>query len=175
MRFYTYQFARGFGLVATEDDLQAGAEGSEWLENYCVEEIGKASREPRPGVIAAYLEAEERGEMTRQEATANALLFLAAGQFSPTNLTAHALERMAADPDLFIAFRDDPAVRPKVVNELLRFATPEVGVTRMTLEDTEVAGTVVPAGSAVYLLLASANRDERVFPDPDRFDYTRSP
>jgi len=113
--------------------------------------------------------------MTRQETTANALLFLAAGQFSPTNLTAHALERMAADPDLFIAFRDDPAVRPKVVNELLRFATPEVGVTRMTLEDTEVAGTVVPAGSAVYLLLASANRDERVFPDPDRFDYTRSP
>lgn len=175
VRFYTYQFARGFGLVATEDDLQAGAEGSEWLENYCVEAIDRASREPRPGVIAAYLEAEERGEMTRRETTANALLFLAAGQFSPTNLTAHALERLASDPELFAKFRDAPEVRPKFINELIRFSTPEVGVTRMVLEDVEVAGTRIPAGSAVYLLLASANRDERVFRDPDRFDYNRSP
>ena len=175
VRYYTYQFARGFGLVATEDDLRAGAEGSAWLENFCVEAVEKASRETRPGVIAAYLEAEERGEMTRRETTANVLLFLAAGQFSPTNLTAHGLERLASDPELFAFFRDDPAVRPRVITELLRFGTPEVGVTRLTLEDAEVAGTVVPAGSTVYLLLASANRDERVFSDPDRFDYTRSP
>lgn len=175
VRHYTYQFARGFGVVATEDDLRAGAEGSAWLENFCAEAVDRAGREPRTGVIAAYLEAEERGEMTRRESTANAILFLAAGQFSPTNLTAHALERMAMDPELFAAFRDDPAVRPKVITELIRFATPEVGVTRMTLEDSEVAGTVVPAGSTVYLLLASANRDERVFTDPDTFDYTRSP
>ncbi|WP_420089053.1 cytochrome P450, partial [Mycolicibacterium confluentis] len=47
-------------------------------------------------------------------------------------------------------------------------------MTRLTLEDVEVAGTVLPAGSTVYVLLASANRDERVFADPDRFDYHRS-
>jgi cytochrome P450 len=174
VRRYTYQFARGFGIVATEDDLRAGAEGSAWLENYCADAIEKVRRKPQTGVIAAYLEAEKRGEMTRRETTANTLLFLAAGQFSPTNLTAYGLERMASDPELFAAFRDDPAVRPKVVNELLRFATPEVGVTRLTLEDVEVAGTVLPAGSTVYVLLASANRDERVFADPDRFDYARS-
>ena len=127
VRHYTYQFARGFGIVATEDDLRAGAEGSAWLENYCADAIEKVRRKPQTGVIAAYLEAEKRGEMTRRETTANTLLFLAAGQFSPTNLTAYGLERMASDPELFAAFRDDPAVRPKVVNELLRFATPEVG------------------------------------------------
>ncbi|BBZ36916.1 cytochrome P450 [Mycolicibacterium confluentis] len=174
VRHYTYQFARGFGLVATEDDLRAGAEGSAWLEDYCADAIEKVRRDPQPGVIAAYLEAEDRGDMTRRETTANILLLLAAGQFSPTNLTAHGLERMASDPELFAAFRDDPAVRPKVINELLRFVTPEVGVTRLTLEDVEVAGTVLPAGSTVYVLLASANRDERVFADPDRFDYHRS-
>ena len=174
VRHYTYQFARGFGLVASEDDLRAGAEGSAWLENCCAEAIERVRREPQGGVIGSYIEAEERGEMTRRETTANLLLFLAAGQFSPTNLTAHGLERMASDPALFAAFRDDLAVRPKVINELLRFVTPEVGVTRLTLEDVELAGTVVPTGSAVYVLLASANRDERVFPDPDRFDYNRS-
>jgi len=174
VRYYTYQFARGFGLVADEDDLRAGAEGSAWLENYCADAVEQARREPQPGVIADYLEAEERGDMTRRETTANMLLFVAAGEFSPTNLTAHGLERMASDPELFAAFRDDPGVRPKVVNELLRFVTPEVGVTRLMLEDVEVAGTVIPAGSAVYVLLSSANRDERVFADPDRFDYARS-
>jgi cytochrome P450 len=174
VRHYTYEFARGFGLVASEDDLRAGAEGSVWLENYCADAIEQVRREPQPGVIAGYLEAEERGDMTRRETTANMLLFLAAGQFSPTNLAAHGLERMATDPELFAAFRDDPAVRPKVINELLRLVTPEVGVTRLVLEDVEVAGTILPAGSTVYVLLASANRDERVFADSDRFDYTRS-
>jgi len=173
VRHYTYQFARGFGLVATEDDLRAGAEGSAWLENYCAEAIEKARQEPQPGVISAYIEAEERGDMTRRETTASIMLFLATGHFSTVTLAAHGLERMARDPELVAAFRDDPAVRPKVINELLRFVAPETGVTRLTLEDVEVAGTVLPAGSTVYVLLASANRDERVFPDPDRFDYTR--
>ncbi|MDV3125404.1 cytochrome P450 [Mycobacterium sp. 21AC1] len=174
VRHYTYQFARGFGLVASEDDLRAGTEGSAWLENYCADAIEQVRREPQPGIIAGYIEAEQRGDMTRREITGNMLLFLAAGQFSPTNLTAHGLERMAADPELFATFRDDPAARPKVINELLRFVTPEVGVTRLVLEDVEAAGTILPAGSTVYVVLASANRDERVFADPDRFDYTRS-
>jgi cytochrome P450 len=174
VRYYTYQFARGFGLVPNEDDMRAGAEGSAWLEKYCADTIEQARRDPQPGVIADYLAAEERGEMTRRETTANMLLFVAAGEFSPTNLTAHGLERMASDPELFAAFRHDAAVRPKVINELLRFVTPEVGVTRMVLEDVEVAGTIIPAGATVYVLLSSANRDERAFPDPDQFDYTRS-
>lgn len=174
VRHHTYEFARGFGLVASEDDLRAGAEGSAWLENYCDDAIEQLRREPQTGVIAAYIEAEERGDMTRRQTVANIMLFLATGHFSTVTLAAHGLERMAADPELFAAFRDDPAVRPKVINELLRFATPETGVTRLTLEDAEVAGTVIPAGSTVYVLLASANRDERVYADPDSFDYTRS-
>ena len=174
VRHYTYEFARGFGLVASEDDLRAGAEGSAWLENYSDDAIEQVRREPQPGVISAYIEAEERGDMTRRETAANIMLFLATGHFSTVTLAAHGLERMASDPELFAAFRDDPAVRPKVINELLRFITPETGVTRLTLEDADVAGTAIPAGSTVYVLLASANRDERVFADPDRFDYTRA-
>lgn len=174
VRHYTYEFARGFGIVASEDDLRAGAEGSDWLENYCADAIEQVRRDPQPGVISAYIEAEERGDMTRRETTANIMLFVATGHFSTATLVAHGLERMALDPELFTAFRDDPAVRPKVINELLRLATPETGVTRLILEDVEVGGTVMPAGSTVYVLLASANRDERVFPDPDRFDYKRS-
>ncbi|QNJ94800.1 cytochrome P450 [Mycolicibacterium fluoranthenivorans] len=173
VRHQTYEFARGFGLVATEDDLRAGADGSAWLESYCDEAIERVRREGQPGVISAYIEAEERGEMTRRENTANIMLFLATGHFSTITLAGHGLERMARDPELFAAFRDDPAVRPKVINELLRFVTPETGVTRLTLEEVELSGAVIPAGSTVYTLLASANRDERVFADPDRFDYTR--
>ncbi|MDV3125386.1 cytochrome P450 [Mycobacterium sp. 21AC1] len=174
VRHYTYEFARGFGVVASEGDLRAGAEGSAWLENYCNDALERVRRDPQPGVISAYIEAEERGDMTRRETTANIMLFLATGHFSTVTLAAHGLERMARDAELFAAFRDDPSVRSKVINELLRFVTPETGVTRLTLEEVELSGTVLPAGSTVYVLLASANRDERVFADPDRFDYTRA-
>lgn len=173
VRHNTYEFARGFGIVATEDDLKAGAEGSAWLEDYCIAEIEKVAQDSRPGVISAYLQAEERGEMTRRETTASIMLFLATGHFSTVTLAAHGLERLASDPELYAMFRDDPAVRPKFINELLRFIAPETGVTRMTLEDVELSGTVVPANSTVYALLASANRDERIFADPDRFDHNR--
>ncbi|SDC07453.1 Cytochrome P450 [Mycolicibacterium neoaurum] len=174
VRHYTYEFARGFGIVASEDDLKAGAKGSDWLESYCADAIARVRRERQPGVIAAYIDAEDRGEITSRETTASIMLFLATGHFSTVTLVAHGLERMATDPGLFTAFRNEPSARPKIINELLRFATPETGVTRLVLEDVDVAGTRIPAGSAVYVLLASANRDERVFADPDEFNYQRS-
>ena len=174
VRYYTHEFARGFGVVATDDDLKAGEQGTEWLVSYSADAIERVRRHPQPGVIAAYIDAVDRGEMTTREATANIMLFLATGHFSTVTPIAHGLERFASDPALLATFRDDPAVRPAIVNELLRLITPETGVSRLLLEDIEIAGTVIPAGSTVYVLLASANRDERTFDDPDRFDYRRA-
>ena len=61
------------------------------------------------------------------------------------------------------------------VDEILRFDSPTQGLSRVLTTDVTLHGTTIPAGARVHLLFASANRDERQFPDPDRFDVTRTP
>ncbi len=62
------------------------------------------------------------------------------------------------------------------MEELLRYASPlETATERFAREDVTVAGVTIPRGALVFAVLASANRDERQFPDPDRLDIAREP
>ena len=61
-----------------------------------------------------------------------------------------------------------------MVDEGLRLASPNQGLFRLSTADAEVAGTEIPKGSMLWVMFGSANRDERVFPDPERFDPSRS-
>ena len=69
--------------------------------------------------------------------------------------------------------RNDPALIPRAIDETLRLESPVRAFTRVAVEDYEVDGTVIPAGDRVLVMYAAANRDERRYPDPDRFDVTR--
>jgi cytochrome P450 len=81
---------------------------------------------------------------------------------------------LARQPEQFARLRDAPAERARpAVEEFLRWESP-VGVTfRHLPEDVEVDGTTVPAGDAIWLVLASGNHDETRFADPDRIDIDR--
>ena len=68
---------------------------------------------------------------------------------------------------------DDPSLIPNAIEELLRYEPPAPHVGRYVARDVELHGQVVPAGSAVLFLVGSANRDDRRFPDGDRFDIHR--
>jgi len=82
--------------------------------------------------------------------------------------------RLLADhPDQRAALRDDPGRVPAAFEEILRLEIPLQFGTRTLLRDAEVAGERLRAGQRVLLLYISANRDEREFPDPDRFDIDR--
>ena len=74
-------------------------------------------------------------------------------------------DRLAADRSLL----------PRAVDEMLRWWTPVMNFRRTAVRDCEIAGKPIRAGEKVVVYFASANRDERVFPDPDRFDAGRSP
>ena len=69
----------------------------------------------------------------------------------------------------------DPGLIPSAIEETLRYDAPIQLVFRTATEDLELAGTKIPKDSYVAPLLGSANRDERHFPDPDRFDVSRNP
>ncbi|MAG33818.1 MAG: cytochrome [Deltaproteobacteria bacterium] len=101
-------------------------------------------------------------------------LLLVAGHETTTNLITNAarlLDRHRDQRDLLIR---EPHRMKKAVEEFLRFDTSVQGLARTTTQDVEMHGRTIPSGSKVLLLFASANRDERVFDDADRFDITRS-
>jgi cytochrome P450 len=103
-----------------------------------------------------------------------ATILFAAGQETTARLLAAGMRILAERPTLADALRRDPGAIPNFVEECLRLEGPIKGSFRLALCDTKLAGVDVPAGSIVMGVLGAANRDPRVFEDPERFDWRRS-
>jgi cytochrome P450 len=113
------------------------------------------------------------GSLTDHEFTANAALLIGAGFETTVNLIGNGVVALLQHPDQLERLRTDPDLWPSAIEEILRFDSPVQMTARTALCDVEMAGQRVAAGDMVALLLAGANRDPRVFADPDRFDITR--
>ncbi|MDH1334982.1 cytochrome P450/oxidoreductase [Comamonas thiooxydans] len=87
--------------------------------------------------------------------------------------TGQAIRLFADNPSQWDLVRERPELIPNAVEEVVRLATPIRAFTRYTAEDSEVAGVTIPQGKRVLVMYASANRDERKFAEPERFDVTR--
>jgi cytochrome P450 len=121
------------------------------------------------------LQAEQRGELGEGEG----VMLMNDYVFPSLDTTIHALSAglrlFAENPDQWALLREDRSLLPDAISEVLRVGAPIQWLTRMVVEDRELGGVRLPAGSRVVLLYASGNRDERKFPEPDRFDITRKP
>lgn len=114
------------------------------------------------------------GGLTHRELTANAALLIGAGVETTVNLIGNGIALLLEHPDQLALLREDPGLWPSAVEEMLRFASPVQMTARKAHRDKEIAGTQVARGETVVLLLGGANRDPKVFDQPDRFDITRS-
>ena len=133
-------------------------------------------KEPREDLMTALLHAEIEGErLTRMELNAFALLLLVAGNETTTNLISNGAVLLNDHPDQREKLRGDPAGIPWAIEEFLRFESPISGIGRTLTTDVELHGQKMEAGKKVLLLYGAANRDERQFEEPDRFDTTRKP
>jgi cytochrome P450 len=101
------------------------------------------------------------------------ILLLIAGNETTTNLIGSTMHALWDRPDQLRRIAADPGLVPNAVEEALRFCGPVQGLFRGTTADVIVGDTEIPERSYVLILFASANRDEDVFDDPDRFDATR--
>lgn len=99
---------------------------------------------------------------------------LLGGMQEPGHAAGSTLAGLLADPAQIGAVREDRSLIPQAIDEGLRWVAPIGTFMRTALVDTEVAGIPVPKGAAVSLILASANRDEAKFQNPDRFDLHRA-
>ncbi|HEB89665.1 MAG TPA: cytochrome P450 [Deltaproteobacteria bacterium] len=101
------------------------------------------------------------------------VLLLIAGNETTTNLIGNTLLALTDHPDQMEKVCANPGLIPNLVEEALRFDSPVQAIFRQTTRDVDVAGTMIPEGKLVMLLLGSANRDEDWLPNADRFDVTR--
>jgi cytochrome P450 len=111
--------------------------------------------------------------LTRSEILTYVTVVAGAGNETTTRLIGWTGKVLADHPDQRRELVDDRSLIPNAIEEILRFEGPAPHVGRCTSGDVEIHGTKIPEGSAVLLLLGSANRDDRRFPDGDRFDIRR--
>lgn len=133
---------------------------------------------PQPGLLSAMAAAQDGGErLSSDELLSNAVLLLAAGHETTSNLIPGGLLELARQPQAWAALVARPD-HPNVADELLRVVSPVQLDGRTLAGDLTTTGAdgqplTLPAGMHVQTLLAAANRDPGVFPDPDRLDWDR--
>jgi len=137
--------------------------------------ITKRRTEPGDDLITAFVQAEEEHQtLSPIEILGLTVLLLAAGNETTTNLIGNAVLALLDHPEELAKVRAERANVSALVEEVLRYDSPVQVVYRQATQDVELEGGKLPAGATVLLLLGAANRDERKFPDPDRFDVTRN-
>ena len=78
-------------------------------------------------------------------------------------------------PDQFQLLREQPEMIENAVEEILRYESPLQIGNRLTSQDTEIGGVVIPADTYIHTSIAAANRDPALFVEPDKIDFTRKP
>jgi cytochrome P450 PksS len=147
------------------------------LIRYIRKFIRKRRAEPRDDLISALIQAEEAGNrLSGDELVSTVILLLVAGHETTVNLIGNGVLALLEHPEQLAKLRNDPSLIKPAVEELLRFTNPvDMATERYPREDVTIRGVTIPRGEMVYVVLSSANRDERQFPNPDQLDITREP
>ena len=144
------------------------------MRAYFHQAIADRRKTPREDLLTALVQAEEeRQTLTAVEVLAMAMLVLLAGNETTMNLLSNTVLALLAHPAELARIRNDRSLIPQLIEEMLRYDSPVQIVFRRTTQAIELSGKTIPADVVVFLLIGSANRDERKFPDPDRFDPAR--
>src|SRR6266550_1617768 len=137
-----------------------------------------AEKRARPGddVWSTIVTAEVDGErLSDDDLDRFFQLLVIAGNDTTRNLIANTLLTLSSHPGQLARLRADLGLIPSAIEEVLRYAPSVIQFRRTATQDAELAGQQISAGDKVIINYASANRDEAVFADPDRFDIGRDP
>jgi cytochrome P450 len=136
---------------------------------------------PRDDIATALMQAEVEDETGKHRLTTGELgsfflLLVVAGNETTRNAISHGMRALTENPDQRKVWTADlEAVSPTAVEEIVRWATPVINFRRTATRDVVVGGQEVKTGQKVVMFYNSANRDEREFTDPFRFDVLRTP
>ncbi|WP_240150644.1 MULTISPECIES: cytochrome P450 [Streptomyces] len=170
----TFQRLTGTLLARAVPDAERAAARGE-LRDYLDRLVTAKGAAPGDDILGRLITEQQRtGEITHDDVTAFAALLLIAGHETTANMIGLSALTLMRDPEAADRLRRDPALIRGAVEELLRFhSIIRNGPRRAATADIEIDGHLIRAGEGVVVAVASANRDDRVFADADRFDPGR--
>lgn len=159
-----------------QPDMQQISHTFDEMSDYFKQMLEERRRHPRADMMSELLAAEVEGERLSMEDTISfCILLLLAGHVTTTNLLSQAIRCFDEHPDAMDQVRERPELMPEAIEEVLRYASPVWRLVRTTKTDVTIDGVTIPANSLIFAWLSSANRDGEQFPDPERFEITRTP
>ncbi|GCD41213.1 cytochrome P450 [Streptomyces paromomycinus] len=150
----------------TDEELTAAYTA---VQNYLAELVAAKRANPTDDVLSELTDS----DLTDEELRGISLILLAAGLDTTANMLALGTFALLQNPDQLAALRAEPALADRAVEELLRYLSVAKTFMRMPLEDVELAGHTIEAGSPVILSINTANRDPERFADPHALDLRR--
>jgi cytochrome P450/ferredoxin-NADP reductase len=152
------------------------------VQQYFVDVLESRRRAGRDDLMTSMVTADVDGEpfvpgeiTPTSEISGLMMILFLGGVESTAGLVTTLFKLLAENPDQLALLRADPSLVPAAVEEAMRWATPLQLTARTTSREVDLHGVTLAAGSRVVLVPGAANRDERRFTDPDRFDVTRPP
>ena len=131
--------------------------------------------ERREDLMSALIDAEVEGrKLTQEELLGFCFLLVVAGNDTTQNLIANGAALLAMYPEQQDMLARNPAQIPQAVEEMVRYETPSQALPRITTQDVTRHGVTIPKGEEVLLIWGAANRDEREFVEPERFNVQRT-
>ncbi|MGH9920366.1 MAG: cytochrome P450, partial [Nitrososphaerales archaeon] len=138
--------------------------------------IGERKATPGEDLVSALLSSETPEDaLDSRQVLDVCKLLLIAGNETTTNLIGNAVLALLRNQGELDKVTANPALVPALVEETLRYDAPVQFLNRITTQEAELSGVSIPARAVVMSIIGSANRDERKFEDPDRFDVARNP
>jgi cytochrome P450 len=161
-------------LTSLAANWDRGVAASEALRDYFAGVMEERRRTPGDDLISELVRVEVDGERLEDEEIYSFLrLLLPAGVETTYRASGNLLLALLSDRTQFDALYNDRSVFPQAFEEALRWEPPVTVILRRATRDTELAGVPIQAGADVALLLGAANRDERKYDNPDRYDMFR--
>ncbi|MFT7834881.1 cytochrome P450 [Saccharothrix sp. BKS2] len=148
-------------------EMRALHQGLREFQEFLDDLVEHRRREPGPDDVVSALVANE--DLSRDDLIATTELLLVAGFETTVNLIGNAVLAVLGHPEVRERLLADPSYAEAVVEETLRLDPPVQYAVRVPFATTEVAGTRVPGGTPIMMLIGGANRDPGVFADPHRF------
>lgn len=158
--------------LSPEISAQAAME----LYSYAAELFASKRQDPKQDLMSVLTQVEvENEQLSDLELELFFLLLAVAGNETTRNLISGAMNTFFEHPDQWARLRDDRSLMDTAVEEMLRYVTPVMNFRRTATCDVSLEGADIKQGDKVIFFHISANRDEKVFDDPDRFDIARNP